>query len=181
MQPPPQKRSLLQIYNNSRYRSAGPLLPGGSEVVDPGRRYVFRVPWPWHEIDPSLLSGATALGAPADVAVTAPRTDGRDPLLSLVCREEQLVLEDSNPRSLVKRILRSSTDRLDELNLVLVDGRRAILAQTAPSSPSDPVVFLLLAPHEEFLVDGYGYAPVEHASGYRSHVISMLASWTWAT
>lgn len=148
-------------------------------MVDPKRRYVFLAPWPWHEVDPALLSGGNALGAPADICLTAPRTDGDDPLFTLVARDEKLSLEDLNPKTFLHRLLVGSTQQLDEVHHLYLDGRRALLGELTSRSTRD-AGFLLVAPHSDWLVDGYGHAPASSARGYLTHIMSMLASWRWA-
>lgn len=172
---------IVQQLLRGSYRSVGPALPDGTEVVDPGQRFTFRVPWPWYELSPYELEGSSTLGAPADVVVTCPRTDGRDPLFWLLSDDDQVDLEQANVRRLMRSMLSGTGLKLTAVERILVDGLPAALAVASPTrAPADDVAVVLLAPHPDGCVSGRADLPGSHADGYHSHLRSMLATWRWA-
>jgi hypothetical protein len=179
MEPGAPSPSVLRALRGAGYREPGVRLPAASEVVDPGGRFAFEVPWPWYEIPPDRLAGVSPVGAPADVVVVAPRTDGDDPLFAVTASTDRADTESSSAR-------RQGRDHATAAGLVwrstsklVVGGARGLLTEGTPSGSPGCRAFLLFAPSGDVLVTGRCDVPARSADGYRQHLLSMLASWTW--
>lgn len=169
---------LIQAVNNSGYSGLGLRLPDGTEIVDPSKRFLFNAPWPWYQVNPDSLSGSNVLRTAADVAVTAPRTDGWSPLFHVGTHNERVALESMSPRVVAKRVAAASGLVSSGVQKVVLDGRRALLINGVDRVSSTPVL-MAYAPNDEFLVIARAELGPD-VGGYAMHVRSMLASWQWA-
>lgn len=169
---------LIQALNNSGYNGLGVRLPDGTEIVDPGKRFLFNAPWPWQQVDTESLIGSNVLRTVADIAVTAPRTDGWSPMFHIGTSPERVALETMSPRAVAKRLAANSGVVNTTVQKVALDGRRALLISGIDRGSSTPAL-MVYAPHDEFLVIARADLGPD-TGGYAFHVMSMLASWQWA-
>lgn len=171
--------SLMRTLRRSGFRPPEISLPGGQEVVDPGQHFAFEAPWPWYELPSEEVAGGSSLRAAADVAVLAPRSDGRDPVFGLRVQTERLDLGSGNPRSESRSHAKAAGVRWRSMRKLLIDGHPALLTEGAAAA--EELTFLLLASRGEVLVTGRCDVPASAADGYRQHVESMLATWQWGS
>jgi len=157
-----------------RPRLLGSVLPGGTEVTEPGGRYRFVAPWPWQEVGGS----GAGPGVTADVEVVALRTDGGAVGLVLRSAPGPASLDAENARNLGRRMGTDAGVDVAAADRIGLDGRHAILAHGVDRGTGDHTL-LLLAPHGDFVVYGRADLPAAHADGYAVHIHSMLASWRW--
>lgn len=181
MQPPPSSStSLLRSVRRATYRRSEVRLPASAQVIDPHDRFAFEVPWPWYEVSPVDLTPTAPLGPTADIVVMAPRTDGNDPMFALTARDDQVDLVAASARSQGRGHAAAAAVRWRSTAKVLVGGAPALLTDGVPSEGPGFRTFLLVAPCDRVLVTGRCDVPAGSADGYRQHLLSMLASWTWA-
>jgi hypothetical protein len=171
--------TLRQVFFGSAYRVPRPALPEGNQTVDPGGRYVFEAPWPWFELPSDGASHPAERGADTDLFLTAPRTDGRDVGLHLFADQDPPALDSMSPTRIMRRLVQGTSLSIQRVERLLVGGERALFADTLDRREPQHSTFLLLAPHEGVCICGRADVPAAQASGYRSHLLSMLATWRW--
>jgi hypothetical protein len=171
--------TIRQVFFGGAYREPGPALPGGNQIVDPGGRFVFEAPWPWFELPPAVASNPAERGADKDLYLAAPRTDGRDVGLHLFADLAPPSLDSMSPTRVMRRLVQGTSLSVRRVERLLVGGERALFADAMDRREPQHTTFVLLAPREGVCVCGRADVPAMQAAGYRSHLLSMLATWRW--
>ncbi len=134
------------------------------------RGFCFGLPWPWEQAPGEAVQSAEG---PPIVAVTALRTDGRDPLF---CVSERGAWGDAGGRDLrdwLDEFARANSARPTGIRKVALGGSPAHVLQ---ASRGNERLALLVAPSRGRLLEGFLRVP---APGYLHHFEVMLATWRW--
>ncbi len=164
-----------------RYRAAGPLLPAEAHVTAPDGSYRFGIPWPWEALDAALLRD-TASGERLardqlpDVAVHAPRTDGRSCLFTVRRLDEPVDLEATWLDEQHARMANQYAGQAVRVRRVRVGGARAVLL---PIRSAQDEYHMLIADAGSRAATGMLRMPSQYATGYLQQFETVLGTWEW--
>ncbi len=164
-----------------RYRDARPLLPAEARVTAPDGSYRFGIPWPWEALNKALLRDAvTGERLPhdqlPDVAIQAPRTDGRSCLFTVRRLDEPVDLENSWLDEQLAGLAKQYAGQPGRIRRVRVGGARAVLL---PLRAAQDEYHMLIADAGSRAATGMLRTPSQYATGYVQQFETVLGTWEW--
>jgi hypothetical protein len=139
-------------------------------VVRSPTGFAFGVPWPWKELPFSALEG---VAEEPDLAVAAPRTDGRSPLFMVTMRGAWNGLEMTDTTAMLHTLASQHGGRPIGIRRVLLGGAHA---QVLGAATAEGEVHQLLTSRGQNSVEGFLRIPTP---AYMHHFDVMLATWQW--
>jgi len=159
---------LSSLFSGGYRQVSSPLAP--DRTVRSSKGFGFGVPWPWEEVPLGAIQGASG---PPDIAVGAPRTDGRTPLFTVTERGPWNGLDDIETQQMLRAFASQHSARPKGVRKVALGG---VPAQILEAWTHDGEVQLLLTSFGPNLLEGFLRVPM---SGYLHHFDVFLATWTW--
>jgi len=151
------------------YRPVHSPLPPDRFVRSPAG-FGFGVPWPWEELPFSELDG---VDDEPDLAVAAPRSDGRTALFMVTLRAPWDGLEATDTQAMLEAFASRHRARPRGIRKVTLHGARA---QVLEATSAAGMIFALVTSRGPNLVEGLLSIPTPE---YLHHFDVMLATWQW--
>jgi hypothetical protein len=130
----------------------------------------FGLPWPWKELPFEELDG---VDQEPDLAVAAPRSDGRSPLFVVTVGAPWEGLQATDTTAMLHDFAAGNGGRALGIRKLMLGGVQAQLLSTRSSGGE---VHLLLTSRGRNIVEGFLRIPVP---AYMHHFEVMLATWQW--
>lgn len=164
---------LIHSLISGGYRPVGSALPAERRVSCPAG-FSFGVPWPWEQIDPATLldQGGAPLADPPDLAVAAPRADGRSALFVVGTGGPCGGVEHLDTASELQQLASATGGRSMGIRKVMLGGVRCQILRV--ETRGELLQWIFVCRHQ--LVQGHLRVP---APGYLHHFETMLATWSW--
>lgn len=159
---------LAGLFSGGYRQVRSPLSP--DRAVRSQKGFGFGVPWPWEEVPLSAIQGASAR---PDVAVGAPRTDGRTALFMVTERGPWNGLAELETQRMLQAFASQHAARPRGIRKVTLAGVPAQILQAWSHEAEFQLVLTSLGPN---LLEGFFRAP---QSGYLHHLDVILATWAW--
>jgi hypothetical protein len=177
--PAPRRAGVLRTWMAGvRYRDPHPVLPETTRMSSTTAGYSFGIPFPWEPVDVAALAGASSSSPDElpDLAVSAPRSDGRDPLFHVKAQPGTIDIEGEDLGMALHDLARANQAQPGRPRRLRLAGSRAVVL---PVRSSQQEVHQLVVDAGDQIVLGYLVVPVDQASGYLEHFETMLGSWAW--
>lgn len=161
--------SLLSNLFSWGYRQASsPLAP--ERVVHSPKGFGFGVPWPWEEVPFDALQG---VGETPDLAVGAPRADGRAPLFYVTERAPWAGLEATDTKAMLHAFASQQAAQPTGIRKIALAG---VPAQVLGVRTHEDQMHLLLTSLGPNQLEGFLRIP---SAAYLHHFEVFLATWSW--
>lgn len=161
-----------------RYRDPRPVLPVTTRMSSMTAGYSFGIPFPWAPVDVAVLAraGSSSPDELPDLAVTAPRSDGRDPWFNVKAHPGAVDVDGEDLGMALHRLAAANSAQPGRPRRLRLAGARAVIL---PVRSAQQEVHQLVVDSGGAVVMGYLVVPVDHAPGYLEQFETMLGSWAW--
>lgn len=159
---------LSNLFSWGYRRASSPLAP--ERFVRSAKGFGFGVPWPWEEVPFEKLQGVDE--AP-DLAVGAPRADGRAPLFILTERAPWNGLEATDTKAMLHAFASKHAAQPMGIRKVALAGAPAQVLGVRTPQYELHLLLTSLGPNQ---LEGFLRIP---SAAYLHHFEVFLATWSW--